>query len=521
MISCDVLERPHAWRGVIAIVILAGAFAPALPLFWEALSEGTSASALDSSFWSASVRSFAVASTVVGAGLLLGMPTGVLTGLYEFPGRRLLLAVLAIPLVIPSFLCAIGLSQFRIKVGLSSESALSGFTGTVLAFLCWVAPLVTFITLAAGQRLSKSQIEAVRIIGGEKLVVRAAAHALLPAAILAAVLGGTLTLADPGPGQILGYPGVAYEILSSFSASYDFALAAKQCAALAGLVLVISIPVAIFIAPNVAVGLLGRDIEPVPLANDKSCARAAFLLIAFSVTVAVILPLTGIVGPLFTDFPAARALQEMARTGLNTFVYALTAGVVATALGTALGIAVGRQKSLRSSVVIAMFVILSLPPSLNALGIIEVGTLAPAWLDPMLRGRFTVGLVSALKFFPVAAILAMRSFGNTSPSQCLVAAIHGVSVGRYAGRILGPAILPSAGIACVIIALLATAEVGTALLLRPPGADSIPVQIFTIMANAPAGLVAALCFMYVVGAVALLMMGWSVTLEFGRHGRRI
>jgi ABC-type Fe3+ transport system permease subunit len=115
----------------------------------------------------------------------------------------------------------------------------------------------------------------------------------------------------------------------------------------------------------------------------------------------------------------------------------------------------------------------------------------------------------------------MHSFGNTSPSQCLVAAIHGISLGRYTGRILGPAILPSAGIACLIISLLATAEVGTALLLRPPGADSIPVQIFTIMANAPAALVAALCFMYFVGAAALLMMGWSFALEFGRHGRRI
>src|SRR5262249_20906942 len=155
-----------------------------------------------------------------------------------------------------------------------------------------------------------------------------------------------------GPGQILGYPGAAYEILVSFSASYDFALAAKQCASLTGLVLVVSIPIAVFIAPNVAVGLLGRDVEPVPLGTDMRCARAAFLLIAFTVPIAVILPLTGIIQPLFTEFPAARAFQELERTALDTFVYALTAGVVATVLGTILAIAVGRQKSLRASVVI-------------------------------------------------------------------------------------------------------------------------------------------------------------------------
>jgi ABC-type Fe3+ transport system permease subunit len=107
----------------------------------------------------------------------------------------------------------------------------------------------------------------------------------------------------------------------------------------------------------------------------------------------------------------------------------------------------------------------------------------------------------------------MRSFGSTSPSQCQAAAIHGLSVWRYVRRILVPTLLPSAGIACTIISLLATAEVGTALLLRPPGADSIPVQIFTIMANAPEALVAALCFIYVVGAAAVLLLGWRMTLE--------
>jgi ABC-type spermidine/putrescine transport system permease subunit II len=65
-------------------------------------------------------------------------------------------------------------------------------------------------------------------------------------------------------------------------------------------------------------------------------------------------------------------------------------------------------------------------------------------------------------------------------------------------------------LACLIVALLSTAEVGTALLLRPPGADSLPVQIFTVMANAPESLVAALCFLYIAGAASLLIVGWAV-----------
>ena len=521
MISCDVLEKSHLWRKVTVAAILAVAFAPALPLMWEVFNDGSSQGVLDSGFWSASFRSLLVAITVIGASMLLGVPTGVLAGLYEFPGRRPLLALIAIPLIVPSFLWAIGLSQFRIHVGLPPDGVLSGFTGTVLSFMCWAVPLVTYMTLVAAQQLSKSQVEVLRISGGERLVFRGAAYALLPAATLAATLAGILTLADPGPGQILGYPGVAYEILLSFSASYDFSLAAKQCASLTAIVLVLSIPVAVFIAPNVAVGLLGRDVAATSRRRDKSCGRIALSLLVLVVTIGVVLPMVGIVRPLFTEFPAERAFQEVSRTVLNTFLYAFTAGALATLLGMVLAVAVGRGRALRTVVMVALFVLLSLPPSLSALGIIEIGTRAPAWLDPLLRGRFTVGLASALKFLPVATILLMRSFGTLSPSQNLVAAIHGVPLSRYVLRVLGPAMLPSAAAACLVIALLATAEVGTALLLRPPGADSLPVQIFTIMANAPEALVAALCSIYIVGAAVLLLLGWSAPLEFGRHGRRI
>jgi len=74
--------------------------------------------------------------------------------------------------------------------------------------------------------------------------------------------------------------------------------------------------------------------------------------------------------------------------------------------------------------------------------------------------------------------------------------------------VLGPVMVPAAVTAFMIIALEATAEVGTVLLLRPPSADSIPVQIFTVMANAPDALVAALCLFYIAGAATVLMLGW-------------
>jgi len=493
---------------MVSIFLLA--FSPAFPLLWTVLVELSADSLFGSGFGTAVFHSLSVAIAVAVIAVLVGVPAGLLSALYEFPGRRILLALIATPLLVPTFLVAIGLSQLHIYLGLSPDSLLSGQTGTILAFATTAIPLVLYMTLVSVRSLSKSQLEAARLVGGEVLLLRYTAQAVLPAALLTGILAGILTLSDPGPGQILGFSGVPYEILLSFSALYDFGLAAKQSAFLTGMVLLISIPVAILIAPNVAAGLLGRDIKSAPLAKHSRAGWLGLLLLGTIILMTTILPMVGIIRPLTAQFPLERALQEVSRTISNTFIYAFTAGLIATMLGFLLAIAAGRENRLRRIVLIGLFLLISLPPSINALGIIKIGTIIPAWLDPLLRSKFTVGLASALRFVPIATILAMRAFGSTSPSQTLVASVHGIPLTLYIRRILGPILLPAMVLACLIVALLSTAEVGTALLLRPPGADSLPVQIFTVMANAPESLVAALCFLYIVGAASLLMMGWLV-----------
>ena len=54
-----------------------------------------------------------------------------------------------------------------------------------------------------------------------------------------------------------------------------------------------------------------------------------------------------------------------------------------------------------------------------------------------------------------------------------------------------------------------TADVSTVLLLHPPGARSLPLAIFTVMANAPESLVATSCLVYVAVASGLLIALWT------------
>jgi len=73
-----------------------------------------------------------------------------------------------------------------------------------------------------------------------------------------------------------------------------------------------------------------------------------------------------------------------------------------------------------------------------------------------------------------------------------------------------PLALPTIGIGTLLVALLATADIGTVLLLHPPGQDSFPLAIFTVMANARESFVASLCLVYIIAAGALLMLAWTV-----------
>ena len=146
----------------------------------------------------------------------------------------------------------------------------------------------------------------------------------------------------------------------------------------------------------------------------------------------------------------------------------------------------------------------------SALGLVYLGADAPAWADPILRSRLTVCVALGLRFLPVAAVIGLWASGSASPSWAQAAGLHGVPLGTYLRRILLPFLLPAGLLSCMLIALLATADIGTVLLLHPPGAGSLPLAIFTVMANAPESLVASLCVIYVALAALLVAGVWTI-----------
>jgi iron(III) transport system permease protein len=501
MISLAPRERAGWWRAAGIAVGLIVVATPVLSML-RTLAWPTSVAPLGSGFIGAIGRSLGIAACAAGVALALGLPAGLVAGLYRFPARRLLLAVLALPLLMPSFLWAIGLSMLRIELGLPRDNILSGASGTILAFAALGTPLVAFTTLVAIRLLPANALDAERIAGGELAVARCVSRAVLPAAFAAALVAGLVSLADPGPGQILGFSGAATQILISFSAHYDFELAARQGLIAGAVALVTAAPLILIVARHSSFALLPRETRLVSPRAQRVAACLGPLVLFGALAVTLGAPLTGLVTPIVHGFEFDSVLTAVTRTGTSTLLYALGAGVVATVCALPLALGAVRSERQWAAILGTLILLAVLPPAVGALGVVQLAGETPPWLDPLLRSRVTVAIVLGLRLTAIAAIVLMRAIGSASPSWAAAAAIHGVPPLTYASRVVAPflarPILTSIG----LVALVAAADATTVLLLAPPGRDSLALAIFTVMANAPESVVASLCLAYVLlGAV--------------------
>ena len=502
MISPLRLEAPGHWRTLGLAGCFALALAPAIPLAWTAIGSGEFS--LGQTYGTAMLDSLLVALLVLGASVAVGLPAGVLSALCEFRGRSVLLALVTLPALIPSFLWAIGWSALAAMLGPAATSVSSSYAGPVIVFSASAIPIVLLTVFAATKTLTASQLDAARLADGNRgMLAYACGHALSPA-LLAAALIGVLTLSDPGPAQILGLRSAASEILTSFSALYDFPLAGRQCAALALVVLMLVAPLIVFAAPRLSSELLVRQVRRTePFRGGSIVVLAVGLLLAIAL-IGLALPLTGLISPLGRNIEPGRAWQAIQRTGLNTLVYAVGAALIASTVGLSSAFFAGRSHRLRAVCLGVSLALFAQPPALIALGLVQLGTAAPEWADPVLRSRMTVCVALGLRLFPIAAVLGLRTWASMPVSWTSAASVSGVPLGMYLRRVVSPFFLPTVTVAMLLASLLAAADVGTVLLLHPPGEASLPLAIFSVMANAPESLVASLCMAYVLAAGALL-----------------
>jgi iron(III) transport system permease protein len=466
----------------------------------------------------------------VGAGALaLGIPVALLlerTGRWR--GRRLARALVLAPLVVPPYLHAIawlGLvagpaaaGADALAPGPSAVAPMAGAgaswifspLGTILVLVAALWPCAAWAAAAGLRAVDPGAEEAALLAAGRGAALRrvtlplAARHAAA-GALLAAVLA----MAETGVPAIFGTPTLAAEVYARFAAFYDaggalvLALVQAAPAALAAAAAARLLPA----GPALA-GAAGPRPAGAPTLVAGAGLAALLVPAAAGLGAGLLLPLGSLaasLGP--APFGAlAGAWSSGAGDLARTLALAGAGAAVATGLALALRLALGLDRGLRPARLAAgaaAFSGFALPGAAVGIGLIA------AYNRPGLPGLVygsaavvVLAYVARALWIPWTGLGAgLRALG---PGPSEAARLAGLPWWRTALGVQAPALRAETAAFFALAFLFCYGELGSVLLVHPPGVDVLPWRLFDLVHYSYDSTVAALGLMSVAASVAMI-----------------
>ena len=455
---------------------------------------------------------------------LIGVPLGVVLGKTDLPWRGALTLVFAAPLVIPSYVLAVAWFSIVGRTGLLSgilpdswsrqiASAFFGLFGCTFVLASAFMPIATLLTIAFLRSVNPRLENAGRLVSGwPGVLARITLPLVAPAIAFAAVLIFLLSLGEIGVPMFMRFPVYPVETMTQFAAFYDLRAATVTAAPL----LLVTLAV---------LGLQTRLHKRVlqlggraPRGEAAQIALGAWrlplfaLVLAFAVVV-VAAPLGALAVQSASVETYRLALAGAGDSILRSLAYAAAGATLLAVLGFFLGYLAERRTLFLwwTNEWIALL-LLALPGSVIGIGLISLwNTKATAFI-------YASPAILILGYLAQYAILPMRVVAaslHTVPRSLEQAAwLSGADWITTLRWIVAPLARRGLLAAWLISFVFALRDVAISIVVYPPGADTLPVRILTLMANGAPSLIAALCIILI--AVTLLPLAAAgLWLKFG------
>jgi iron(III) transport system permease protein len=477
--------------------------------------------------WVLMGHSLLLSSGVAFFATLVGVPLGVLLGKTDLPFRRTLTVLLAVPLLIPPYVTAVawfavigagGWIDRSLPPAISEHlsSAFFGLYGCIAVLFTAFVPVVVLLTIAYLGAVNPRLEAAGRLVSSWPRVLRRITLPLIaPAILFAAVLVFLLTLGEVGVPTYLRYPVYPVETLTQFAAFYDFSAATVAAIPLFAVTLAI-LAVEFYLFHKQVSELAAVTFAATPAQIRLGSLSLPFLAVVLVwVLITVALPLAALISqaPLLTDY--VDAFSRASDSILRSLVFSVIGASLLTVLGFFWGYIV-HDRTLplwRSIDVLALF-LFTLPGTVIGIGLISL------WNTPMTNLVYRTPAIIILGFLAQYAVLPTRMTSGIleriPPSFERAAQLSGASWFTTLRYIVVP--LAGRGLIAVWIVsyVFCLRDLGISMVVYPPGSDTLPVLILTLMANGAPSLIAALCVILV--AVTLVPLG-AATLWLRRGSR--
>jgi iron(III) transport system permease protein len=445
------------------------------------------------------------AGTAAGA-TLVGAPLGVALARVALPFTSVVRIALAAPALLPSYI--VGLAWLYL-----GESAwMHSVPAAAVVLTVVLYPLSMLITEAAVRGIEPRLEEAASLVARPGRVLRRVTLPLVAPNVLAAALViFVLAVSDFGVPALLQVRVFTTEIFTAFAALYDFVRATALTVPLLLLALVVAFVSVQLTGDRIIAtrrGLAGG--EPlaferwrVPVAGAMACVVIAGLVVPIGVLANQARHVASWGTALAGSGEAIRISVTLAASGATAVC----------ALAFFLGYMRARSTGLSGLAADVLFVVLFAVPA-TIVGVALIGLWNRAGFAGNVyatRGMFI--LVYLARFTPLAALAIAASLRRVPASHEEAAAVSGASWIRTMIHVVLPQVTPGLFAVWVIVFTLAFGELGASVLVTPPGESTLPIRIYTLIANAPPSQVAALALLQVVvilSPLAVLGLGVGV-----------
>lgn len=471
------------------------------------------------SLWSLLARTVALAAAVTAGCVLVGVPLGVLLSRTELPGARALLAIHTFPIFLPPFLLALGWFHILGRQGIAGTAwtaeALFGAAGVVLVLVLAFSPVVTVLTALGLAAIDPSLEEAGRVVAApRRVLVRLLLPLARPAIMLGALVVFSLAFAELGVPMFLRvktYPGAVFARLGGidYAPGEAFALVLP----LLGVALaLLSVERRVARGSSFAsLGVRSGARWRTPLERH----RIPIAVAAWAAGLAGIAPLCGLArasGP--SGFVAMRDWIGASLT--NSLVPAVLASCGTVALAVVLGHALALRRRGVALVDGAALLGFVTPAAVVGIGLIAL------WNRPATALVYRSVAILVLGYLARYAVIGIRTaavaFAQSPQSLEDAAAASGARYFERLRRIVIPVHRRGLALAFLVTLVFCLRDLEMAVLFYPPGLEPLPVRIFTLEANGPPAVVAALSLTHV-GLTALVLGAGALLLRYGRWSR--
>jgi iron(III) transport system permease protein len=390
-------------------------------------------------------------------------------------------------------------------------------TGAVVVLGFAFYPLSMLATEAAARRVDARLEESALLAANPRRVLwRITLPLIGPTVAAAGLIVFVLALSEFGVPALLRVRVFTTEAFTAFAAFYDFGAGVAQCAPLLVVALIVSVVIRFIIGEQLLVTTRSLQLG-LPLTFSRPFRTAILIGIAVVICASTLLPLVALLFETTGINRIASAVSTSGHAIANSLWLAFAGATLIVALAVVLGYGRARARSrVRMFFDPTLILLFAVPSTVVGIGIIGLWN-RDGIMGQVYSSQWIIVVVYIARFSPVAALMLAAGIRQISTSSEHAAEIAGASWTRTFGGIILPQLRTSLVATWVVSFIFCFGELGATILVAPPGESTLPVRVYTLIANTPSSEVASLALMQVwITTVPLVLLSVFLRTTRGR-----